>query len=307
MNIKNQSYEVIIIGGSYAGLSAGMALGRSKRSVLIVDGGEPCNKQTPHAHNLVTHDGETPASIAHKAKEQTLAYPTVEFVSAKATDLSGIDGNFTIQTSSGKTYYAKKVLLATGLRDIPLPIEGFAECWGISVLHCPYCHGYEVKDKTLAVIGNGNMGFEFARLIHHWSNNLTLLTNGVPTLTEVQSAKISAHNIKIIDTPVTRFVHAGGQLQHIVLEDGRKQSFDAVFSRSGRVHHSDIHQLLGCALGTEGMFDGLLKTDGFSRTTVPGVYAAGDNCSPMRSLSNALAAGNTAGAMINHDLIAASF
>jgi thioredoxin reductase len=307
MNIKNHSYEVIIIGGSYAGLSAGMALGRSKRSVLIIDGGEPCNRQTPHAHNLITHDGETPTSIAHKAKEQTLAYPTVQFVSAKATALSGNDGNFIIETSSGITYQAQKVLLATGLRDIPLPIEGFAECWGISVLHCPYCHGYEVKDKTLAVIGNGDMGFEFARLIYHWSNNLTLLTNGTATLPEAHVAKINAHGIKIVSTPITRFVHQGGQLQHIVFEDGHTQLFDAVFSRSGRTHHTNIHELLGCALSTEGMFEGLLKTDGFSRTTVFGVYAAGDNCSPMRSLSHAIAAGTTAGAMINHDLIAASF
>lgn len=301
------SFDVIIVGGSYAGLSAAMTLGRSKRSVLIIDSGEPCNRQTPHAHNLVTHDGETPASIARKANEQTLAYPTVQFISAKAIAASGTDGNFTTQTSSNEKYHSKKILLATGLRDLPLPIEGFAECWGISVLHCPYCHGYEVKDKTLAVIGNGDMGFEFARLIHHWSNDLTLLTNAVPTFTEEQSTKLSTHNINIISTPIVRFVHQAGHIQHVIFEDGRTQSFDAVFARSGRAHHSDLHHELGCAVGTEGMVDGLLKTDGFSRTTVAGVYAAGDNCSPMRSLSNAMAAGTTAGAMINHDLIAVSF
>lgn len=307
MTKSRSSYDAIIVGGSYAGLSAAMTLGRSKRSVLIVDSGEPCNRQTPHAHNLITHDGSTPASIALKAKEQTLAYPTVQFVSAKATVLSGNDGSFTIQTSSGEAYHAKKVLLATGLRDVPLSIEGFAECWGISVLHCPYCHGYEVKDKTLAVIGNGDMGFEFTRLIHHWSNNLTVLTNGAPALTEEQSVKISTHGIQIISTPITRFVHQGGQIQHIVFEDGRTQSFDAVFSRSGRAHHSDLHTMIGCELASGGMYDGLIQTDDFARTSVAGIYAAGDNASPMRSLSSAMAAGNKAGAFINHDLIVASF
>lgn len=301
------SFDVIIVGGSYAGLSAGMALGRSKQSVLIIDGGEPCNKQTPHAHNLITHDGTPPLIIAQQAKEQTLAYPTVSFLTDTVMDASGTDGNFQVTTAAGKKFPAKKILLTTGLRDIPLPIDGFAECWGISILHCPYCHGYEVKDKALAILGHGDSGFEFAKLLTNWSCDLTMLTNGNAAFSDEQLTKLSQYNIVVKDKSIARFAHHSGKLEHVVFTDGTTQSFEALFARSGRAHHSNLHHVLGCALGTEGMFDGLLKTDGFSRTTAPGVYAAGDNCSPMRSLSNAIAAGTTAGAMINHDLIAASF
>ena len=170
------SYEVIIIGGSYAGLSAAMTLGRSKREVLIIDNGRPCNRQTPHAHNLITHDGDAPADIVRKAKRQVESYPTVTFAPDKATSLSGESGSFKVGTDDGSAFDAKKLILATGVRDIPMPIAGFTECWGISVLHCPYCHGYEVANEPLGVIANGDMAFEMARLIYHWSKQLTLFT-----------------------------------------------------------------------------------------------------------------------------------
>src|SRR5690606_24019090 len=141
MNDQSLHYDVIIIGGSYAGLSAAMALGRSRRTVLIIDEGRPCNRQTPHAHNLITHDGDAPADIARRAKEQVLAYPTVRFIRDKALSAAGADGAFDVGTASDHAYRAKKLLLATGVRDLTPPIPGFAECWGISVLHCPYCHG----------------------------------------------------------------------------------------------------------------------------------------------------------------------
>lgn len=127
MNDK-QLFDAIIIGGSYAGLAAAMTLGRSRRAVLVIDNGRPCNRQTPHAHNLLTHDGEKPADIARKAREQVQAYPSLSFVSATASKLSGESGAFQVDTAEGVRYAAKRILLTTGVKDIPLPIPGFAEC-----------------------------------------------------------------------------------------------------------------------------------------------------------------------------------
>jgi thioredoxin reductase len=154
--MKEQSqFDVLIIGGSYAGLSAAMALARAMRKVLIVDSGKPCNRQTPQSHNLITQDGATPAQIAAIAKEQVLAYPTVQFKNDMVTTISGSNNAFIIETAVGEKVRAGRVLFAAGIRDIMPPIDGFEACWGISVIHCPYCHGYEYRNEITGVLGNG--------------------------------------------------------------------------------------------------------------------------------------------------------
>jgi thioredoxin reductase len=299
-------YDVIIIGGSYAGLSAAMTLGRARRTVLLIDNGKPCNRQTPHAHNLITHDGDTPAAITQKAKEQVAAYPTVTFLSGKATHLSGETGSFKIETETGLAFSARKIILATGVQDIPLPLPGFSACWGISVLHCPYCHGYEVADTPLGIIANGETAFELTRLIHQWSNNLTLFTNGVSTLTSAQQQKFHSKGIEVVEKEIDALVHENGYLQQLTFKDGSHHPLRALFARGGIRQPSFIAQT-SCALQTEGMFTGLIQVDDFGKTTVPGIYAAGDNATPMRSLSTAMAAGMKAGAVTNHELIIEDF
>lgn len=138
-------YEVIIIGGSYAGLSAAMALGRALRNVLIIDSGLPCNRQTPYSHNFITQDGEKPNIIAEKAKAQVLKYNTIKFLNDFVVSGKKNENGFVITTKTGEEYISKKLIFATGIKDIMPDIKGFAECWGTSVIHCPYCHGYEVK------------------------------------------------------------------------------------------------------------------------------------------------------------------
>ena len=142
-------FEVIIIGGSYSGLAAAMALGRSVRRVLIIDSGAPCNRFTPHSHNFITHDGEVPAVISAKAKAQVLAYPTVQFQEGIVTKADKTAQGFTVTTASGATYTAKKLFIATGVKDILPEINGLAACWGVSAIHCPYCHGYEYRNLSL--------------------------------------------------------------------------------------------------------------------------------------------------------------
>ena len=300
---QQNNYDVIIIGGSYAGLSAAMALGRSLRKVLVIDNNKPCNRQTPHSHNFITQDGKTPKQIADEAKAQVLKYLTITFIDGLVTDGNLNINGFTIVTEKEEVFAAKKLLFATGIKDIMPQIPGFAECWGISVLHCPYCHGYEVQHKKLGVSLNGEMTFETTRMISNWTDKLTLFTNGKSTLTEEQTQKLQSHDIAIVEKKITSLNHENGYIKSIVFDDGSQHSIDAVFSKSQLVQHFDLPEQLGCTLTEQGF----IQVDDLQRTTVHGIYAAGDNTTMFRSVANAVAAGNKAGAMINREIIEETF
>jgi len=300
---NKQTYDVIIIGGSYAGLSAAMSLGRALRNVLIIDSGKRCNSQTPHAHNLITHDGDTPADIAAKAKEQVLKYDTVSFVEGTAVSGSKTENGFQVETAAGELFSAAKIVIATGLTDLMPEINGFSECWGISILHCPYCHGYEVRGKKTGVIGNGDAGYEYAKMITNWTKSLVVFTNGPATFTTEQLARLKQHDVQIVEGELTSLEHASGYVNKIVLKDGNKHLVDAIYARPAFKQQSAIAGELGCEL-TE---HGLISVDAFSRTTVPGVYAAGDNSTMMRSLAAAIGNGSMAGAVLNKELIEEQF
>ncbi len=200
--LDKKDFDVIIIGGSYSGLSAAMALGRALRNVLIIDGGLPCNRQTPHSHNFITHDGEKPSVIAQKAKLQVLKYSTVQFHEGLAISGKKIDNGFLITTELMEEFTARKLIFSTGVKDLIPAIKGFSECWGISVIHCPYCHGYEVKHEKTGILANGDFAFHYAQLIHNWTKDLTIYTNGASTLTQEQLDKIALHNIPIIEKAI---------------------------------------------------------------------------------------------------------
>lgn len=297
-------YDVIIIGGSYAGLSAAMALGRSLRKVLVVDSGLPCNRFTAHSHNFITQDGVQPAVIAEKSRAQVAAYDTVQMVGGKVTDAEKNGNDFVVHTAAGERFTASRLLFATGITDImPDDMPGFAECWGISVAHCPYCHGYEVRQKKLGILGNGELAFEFTRLLHQWSKDLVLFTNGPSTLTAVDDNKLQQHNISIVTTPVQQLLHANGYVSGVELTDGSIVPVDAVFAKPAFRQHCDVPAKLGCKFTEHGH----IETDDFGKTSAPGVYAAGDNSSFFRSVAGAVAAGNKTGAWINKELIEATF
>ncbi|MBH8557023.1 NAD(P)/FAD-dependent oxidoreductase [Hymenobacter negativus] len=296
-------FDAIIIGGSYAGLSAAMALGRSRRRVLLLDTGRPCNRQTPHSHNFLTQDGATPAALHAQAIKQVLNYPSIELRAEEATTATAVSGGFEIGTAAGNSFAAPKLLLATGVIDLLPALPGFAECWGISVLHCPYCHGYEVADQRLGVVGNGDVGFEFARLIHNWSPQLTLFTDGPSTLSPAQQHVLARHGITVEETPLAGIAHTQGQLQAVQLADGTAYPRDAVFARVPFEQAGTLPRQLGCAFTEMGH----VQVDDFQRTNVPGLFAAGDATTPFRAVSAAVAAGGKAGALMNMELIAENF
>ncbi|MFB9109617.1 NAD(P)/FAD-dependent oxidoreductase [Flavobacterium gyeonganense] len=301
MNQKN--FEVVIIGGSYSGLSAAMSLGRSLRQVLVIDSGLPCNRQTPHSHNFITHDGETPAAISANARLQVGFYKTVQFYKGIAIDGAKTPNGFEIKTESEELFISKKLLFATGVKDLFPEIKGFEECWGISVLHCPYCHGYEVKNKKTAIVANGEMGFEYAKLISNWTKNLELCTNGKSQLNSEQTQILKNHGISILEGEIDSFEHTLGYISNIVFKNGEKIAVKAVYARPPFEQHCPLPQTLGCELNEQG----LIKVDFMQKTSVSGIYASGDATTQMRSVALAVSSGSFAGAAINKELIDEKF
>lgn len=296
---QEKQYDILIVGGSYAGLSTAMALGRALRKVLVIDSGNPYNQQTPHSHNFLTNDGKTPKEIAGVARLQVQQYKTVDFLSGFVISGSKTETGFSIEIETGETYAAKKLVFATGIKDSMPAIPGFAECWGISVLHCPYCHGYEVRHQKTGILANGNDAVELAALISNWTNELTIYTNGKSTLTEQQEQKLQQHNIHINENEIENLEHNKGYVERILFKDGSNATVKAIYARLPFVQHSAVPQSLGCELST----DGYIKIDATQRTTVPGIFACGDNTTRMRTVANAVAMGTTTAMMVNKELI----
>lgn len=299
----NKCYDVIIIGGSYAGLAAAMALGRALQEVLMIDNGQPCNAQTPQSHNFLTRDGSAPRDIATIARQQVEAYPTITFLADTAINGLKTETGFAVEGVSGNTYHSGKLIIATGIKDILPDIPGLAECWGISVLHCPFCHGYEVRNEKTGIIANGKAAYELVSLIANWTNDLTLFTNGPSTLTAQQTDKIKANGIAIIQTEIEQLANTDGNLNHVVLKSGTKTPVVAAYIRAPFRQACQIPEQLGCAI-TE---DGYIQIDATRETSVKGVFASGDNSTNLRTLANAVATGNTAGMVISKQIITAAF
>lgn len=300
---NKENYEVVIIGGSYAGLSAAMALGRSLRKVLIIDSGLPCNKQTPKSHNVITLDGVKPSEITLKSKLQVLKYSTVQFLEDVAIEGYGTNNNFHIITKSGKKINAKKLIFATGIKDTMPSIKGFSDCWGISVIHCPYCHGYEIRNQKTGIIGNGAHAIHLASLVNNLTDDITVLTNGTSELDAEQILKLKKNNIKIIEKEISEIEHEKGLMKNVIFKDGSKESFKAAYGVVPFTQHSNIPESLGCELTDSGH----INVNDFQKTTVDGIFACGDNSIMMRSVSNAINSGTISGAMLNKELVDEKF
>ncbi len=299
----SKSFDAIIVGGSYAGLSAAMALGRSLRRVAIIDSGKPCNRYTPHSHNFITHDGAVPADIAAKAREQVLQYGTVQFYRGIATAGKKTSAGFEISTEAGETFVASRLVFATGVQDVLPSIEGFEECWGKTVIHCPYCHGYEYRGKKTAILANGDRALHVAGLVSNLTPDITIITQEKHGFSGEQMTKLKKHHIRVVEKEVAAMQHQNGELKNLVFKDGTGEKFDTVYAAIPSEQHCSIPEKLGCELNEQG----LIRVDMFQKTTMDGIYACGDNASPMRSVANAVAAGNLAGAMVNNDLTMEQF
>ena len=296
-------FDVIIIGGSYAGLSAAMALGRSLRNILVIDSGKPCNEQTPHSQNFLTQDGKTPKEISTLAKSQVQEYETVQFYNGKAISAQKTDLGFEITAENGQKFNSKKLIVATGIIDEVPDIKGFKESWGVSLIHCPYCHGYEYRGRKTAIIANGDKAVHISSLVKNLTEEVTIITRGKAQFTDEQLEKLKNNQIEIIETEISELKNENGYVKSLVFEDGKEIDFEAVYGAFPFRQHSEIPKDLGCEFTEMGH----IKTDLFQKTNVSGLFVCGDNSAMMRSVSNAVMTGNVAGAMVNMELVTDCF
>ena len=301
---NSKGFEVIIMGGSYAGVSAALILARSYRRVLIIDSGNSGNMKVSKIYNFITHDNEPPANIIKIAKQQVLKYRTVKFIYDKVISLTQDKGLFYIESKLGEKYTAKKILCATGISDKAGNIAGFDECRGISIIHCPYWQGYEYKNQVIGILGNGNAAYEAARLLTTWTKKIVIFTNGNSILSEDQINTLNKYKVNIIETKITRFIHNNGQLKNIIFIDNSTYKLNALYTKIPFKQACDLPAIgLGCTLTEEG----LIQVDSWQRTSVYGVFAAGDNSFPEKAISLSVASGTTAGMYINHELTEEAF
>ena len=298
---SNRHFDALIIGGSYAGLSGAMQIARSGRPVCILDSGHPRNRFAAHSHGFFGQDGQTPRQMIVQARADLARYPNVTFMDTRATTAGREDGGFSVTTEPGQTLHAQKLLLAYGVVDILPEIPGLQERWGVTALHCPYCHGYEVKGERLGVLSVGPFSPHQALLISDWGP-VTFFLNGQPQPDELTLAKLAGRGVKIETGLVMALEGDAPALSGVRLSGGRLVPIDALFLGSRIRFASDIADQLGCAT-EEGMQGPLLSTDAFKQTSVPGVYAAGDITPRVANASMAAADGVFAGACLHQSLI----
>lgn len=296
-------YDAVVVGAGTAGLSAALVLGRSRRRVLVLDGGEPRNAPASSSHGFFTRDGVSPGEFLEIGRGQLEPYPSVEYRADRAVEVFGSDGAFGVALGGGETVSARKILLATGVFDELPDRPGFIELWGRGVYHCPYCHGWEVRDRPLAVMAGGGGILERAILIRNWSRDLVVLTDGSPPDDEAR-ARLGALGVPVLDERIARLEgrEDGSEgLSRIVFEDGTSIELEGLFYGPPQRQSSPLAEALGCEIVVMGPASWVVKTDPMTReTSVAGVYAAGDASSPMQSLALASASGATAAAFLNH-------
>ncbi len=296
--------DAIVVGGSFAGLSAAMQLARARRRVLVIDAGRPRNRFATSSHGFFGQDGRSPEEIKETARTQLAAYPTVEFVDGEASRAEREKDGLAVTLASGKTRLASRLILAFGIVDDLPEVKGVRERWGRTVLHCPYCHGYEVAGQRFGVLATSEMSIHQALMLLHWGSDITVFTNDTLMLTDDQRAALRAGGIRIEERPIETLLGEAPALDGVKLRDGHRIALDALFTGSRTRMASPLAEQLGCAFD-DGPFGPIIRTDAFKETTVPGVYAAGDAARAPHNATWASADGVTAGIAAHRALVMA--
>ena len=295
-------YDAIVVGGSYAGLSATLALARARKRVLVIDAGQRRNRFAHAAHNLIGQDSRAPEAIIRDARADVAVYPTVTFIDGLAIAAVPDDAGFTVTLQDGSTHLAARLVLATGVADELPALPGLRDGWGKWAFHCPYCHGYEVAGQKLGVLAFLETATHLANLIPDWGPT-TFLTNSVVTLTPDERNALEGRGVVVEDTAVSAIVHDDESMSGVRLEDGRVIELDALFVAAPTRQASPLAAQLGCAID-ETALGPIIQVDPRGQTTVPGVFAAGDAAQPNKSLAGAIASGMLAGAGAHQSLLA---
>lgn len=302
MRVMND-YDVLVIGGGPAGLSAGLVLGRARRRTAIVDGRLPRNRFAAHMHGVLGHDGRSPSDFARLGREEVSRYGVV-VIDATAVRIWRRDAaTFAVATDSGATLFGRRLLVASSLRDELPAIAGLAEQWGTGVATCPYCDGWEVRDGRIGVLGTGPFGVHQAHVLRQWSSRVTYVPckAGVPS--EDDRRALAARGIEVERNAIVRVLAtASGRLRGVALDDGRELAFDKIFLMPRPVPCDDALRDLGAAT-SEGPLGSFVTVDAAGKTSVEGVWAAGNVTGPVVNVPAAIGAGALAAAAINWDLV----
>lgn len=295
------AFDAIVIGGSFAGLSAAIQIARACRSVCIIDAGQPRNRFARASHGLFGLDGQDPATMIAAARAQMRRYPTVQFRAGLARAARVIKGGFEVDVGENATLTAARLVLAFGVADVLPNLPGLEERWGESVLHCPYCHGFEFAGRRLGVLYTMPMSIHQALLVADWGPT-TLFLNGSDMPDGGTLAQLKRREVAIEAAPVMALQGEGRSLSSLLLEDGRELPVDALYLSPRTGLQSPIGEQLRCALD-DGPFGPLIRTDAAKLTTVPGVYASGDIARVPHNVSWASADGVTAGISLHQSLV----
>ncbi len=294
-------HDAIIIGGSFAGLSAAMYIARARRSVCIIDTGSPRNRFAAHSHGFFAQDGSEPGTMLATARSQVAAYPTATFIEGEAMSAARERDGFSVKLATGEVLDSAKLVLAFGISDELPAIPGLAERWGRSVLHCPYCHGFEFSGQRLGVLNVSPMSIHQAMLVAEWGPT-TVYLDGASEPDDASLAQLQKRGVAIEPAPVRALHGDGARLSSIDLADGRMSGVDALYLGPRTRLNSEIAQQLGCATDA-GPFGSFIRTDGAKMTTVSGVYAAGDVTRSAHNVTWASADGVTAGMAMHRSLV----
>jgi thioredoxin reductase len=286
--------DVLVVGGGAAGLSAALVLLRARRSVVVVDAGAPRNAPAAHLHGFLSRDGMPPGDLLAAGRAEVSRYGGTLLEDT----VVGIEPGFRVRLANGPTFTARRVLAATGLRDELPDIPGVRDRWGRDLLHCPYCHGYEVRDQPLGVLGGAPGAADHALLVRQWSRDVILFPH-TDTLSPEQREHLTARDVRIVDGTVARLAVADDQLQGVAMHDGTVIRRTAVFVRPRFVPNSDLLTGLGC----EADDNGWVAHDPTGRTTVAGVWVAGNAADPRSQVITAAGQGSAAAIAVNADLV----
>lgn len=297
-------YDVIIIGAGPAGLSAALVLGRCRRRVLVCDTGNPRNAASRAMHGFLSRDGIPPAEFLRIAREQMQPYDTVELRDVEVTVAVCRDSRFHVTLADGSTLQSRKLLIATGVVDNVPDIPGFREAYGTSVFHCPYCDGWEVRDRPLAIYGRGERGLGLSLEMTGWSRDLVLCTDGPAEIPAEGLARLERAGIRVREDRLVRLEGRTGdddrlRLERILFASGEPLDREALFFTTGQTQHSDLVTRLGCVMTDKGT----VWTGKYEAAHLPGLYVAGDASRAVQWVVVAAAEGAEAAFAINTDLL----
>jgi thioredoxin reductase len=296
-------YDCIIVGGGPAGLNAAVVLGRCRRKVLVFDTERYRNRHSHGMHNYLTRDDILPSDFIKICHVELEKYSVQKLNKKVISAKKGADGKFIVKDENNTSYSARKLMIATGLTDQLPDIEGIPEFYGQSVFHCPYCDGWEIRDRKVGIYARNKEGWELALALKGWTEEVTLYTDGKNKVKPEQKEYLDASGIPVVSLPIAKFEGEGGQLQKIVFKNGDKADCDALFFVNGYQQQCDIAETFGCTVSKKGV----IVTNRLQQTNIEGLYVAGDASRDMHFVVVAAAEGAKAGVTINKELLKESY